>query len=249
MNFNINFNNFIHLRHAQTQSALLLPKSPTTVIGSTSRLYHTVNELLTSEMSYINALEHGINNYMALMEDKLLSPVLMEQKLKIFSVIQPIYEFHKYQLYPALESCNLDVKKIADTFSYYVNNNSFYNYILYTANKPHSDYFYDKHKEFFYLNEKIIGDRLGVATFLIRPIQRLPKYVLIFGAIYDEIQKRCSFGEQDREYIRSVCLAEKNIQSVIDTANDALILSEIDNASGNYCVSYNLILKQNVSLK
>lgn len=217
-----------------------MPKSPNYIAGS-SRLYYTVNELLTSEISYINALEHGINNYMAIMEDKLLSPVLMEQKLKIFSVIQPIYEFHKYQLYPALESCNSDIKKIADTFSYYINNNSFYNYILYTANKPHSDYFYDKQRAFFNLNEKKIGDRLGVATFLIHPIQRLPKYVLIFSAMHDEITKRCSFGEQDREIIRSCAMAEKDIQSIMDTANDALILSQCDSEKGNYCVNKKFI--------
>lgn len=170
------------------------------------------------------------------MEDKLLSPVLMEQKLKIFSVIQPIYEFHKYQLYPALEACNSDIKKISNTFSYFVNNNSFYNYILYTANKPHSDFFYNKQKAFFNFNESIIGDRLGVSTFLIHPIQRLPKYVLILSKMHEEITKCNNFGEHDKEVIRSCNLAAKDIQSVIDTANDALVLSEADKASGTYSV-------------
>lgn len=60
------------------------------------------------------------------------------------------------------------------------------------------------------------GDRLGINSFLLQPIQRLPRYQLLLNEIIKDLSKDL---ENTKQTIAACCVAEKNIQRLLDTVS------------------------------
>lgn len=82
------------------------------------------------------------------------------------------------------------------------------------------------HRDYFKSIQSEIGDKLGVNSFLVQPIQRLPKYKLLLSQLISELGKRL---EEDgvKEKIAACCLAEKRVQRLLDTVNGSMNLNDI----------------------
>jgi hypothetical protein len=67
-------------------------------------------------------------------------------------------------------------------------------------------------------------DMLGVISFLLQPIQRVPRYQLLMNEIVKELMKD-AFNRKDE--ISRVCVAEKTIQRLLNSVNEALFIHDI----------------------
>lgn len=121
--------------------------------------------------TYANTLDSYARNY----------PALLGKKYHIFGNIERLYAFHKEELLPALIACNGDVIFIANLFYTFIIKDHFYGYVLFGLNKPRAEKLTSEYKEFFDAITKESADKLGVNSFLLQPIQILPRYKLLFG--------------------------------------------------------------------
>jgi RhoGEF domain len=188
---------------------------------------YIVNELVTNEEIYVKTLEQGIKNYVTPMADPKLSEYIREDGLKIFGNIAEIYEMHAKTLHPALVSCGYDVIKISETFDTLIANGHFYCYIPYTLNREQALTMSYGYEEFFKDRQKSSdGDRLGVSSFLLQPIQRLPRYKLLLAEMVTKFIK--NRDKMDiKACVGALCKTEKNVDRLVNLVNESLSINEI----------------------
>lgn len=100
---------------------------------------------------------------------------------------------------------------------------------MYAINHQKSEKICIENRNYFKQIQNEIGDKLGVNSFLVQPIQRLPKYKLLLGQLFSELGKR--FGVHDdsiKNELGACCLAEKRIQRLLDTLNGSMNINDIE---------------------
>ncbi|CAO1399706.1 unnamed protein product [Diamesa serratosioi] len=185
-----------------------------------------LNELLQNELKYISSLKHGINNYVKTVESvgDDVPGELIGQKFRLFGNIEDIYRLHHEKLFPQILNSNRNIEAIANIFTYFLQNDSFYCYVLYAINQINADQLCSNHSKFFDDLKNKFGDNLGVHSFCILPIQRLPRYQLLLSEIINELQKDMT---ENKKIIAACCTAEKNIQRLLGTINEAISINDI----------------------
>lgn len=123
------------------------PDSDTSI--KSERISNIIKELLENEENYVQTLEKGIENYIAVMDQKDLPPALKGQKYHIFGNIVSIYEFHKEKFLPKLRENCASIQGVAETFIKFIEDNRFYCYILFALNRPKSEKICNKNLDFF----------------------------------------------------------------------------------------------------
>lgn len=74
------------------------------------------------------------------------------------------------------------------------------------------------------------GDRLGINSFLLQPIQRLPRYQLLINEIIKDLSKELEKNlENTKQVIAACCVAEKNMQRLIIQVNESMSINDIRN--------------------
>lgn len=81
---------------------------------SFSQLQYIVQELLTSEISYIQIINKGITNYLSICNGDKLPATVYGEKYHIFANIEDIKNFHGNVFYPSLLECDNDVELICN---------------------------------------------------------------------------------------------------------------------------------------
>lgn len=148
------------------------------------QLSNVIQELIQIEKNYVSSLERGIATYIDQLDAYARNyPALLGKKYHIFGNIERLHAFHKEELLPSLIECNNDVVYIADLFYKFITKDYFYGYVLFSLNKPRAEKLTWEYKEFFDRITKESEDKLGVNSFLLQPIQILPRYKLLFGEI------------------------------------------------------------------
>lgn len=136
--------------------------------------------MIEVEKNYVEKLGKGIDIYVKEFDTcKELPPSLMGKKYHVFANIERIYSFHRDTLLPALVNCNETVIDIANVFFELLSSDRFYCYVLYGLNKPKAERLCLEHKAFFDSITSKFVDKLGINSFLLEPIQRLPRYNLL----------------------------------------------------------------------
>lgn len=68
-------------------------------------------------------------------------------------------------------------------------------------------------------------------SFLVQPIQRLPKYKLLLGQLFLELKRIfvsvSSHDDRIKNEIAACCLAEKQLQRLLDTVNGSMNINDI----------------------
>lgn len=113
----------------------------------------------------------------------------------------------------------------------------FYIYVLYTINRQRSNKLYEENRKYFVDIQNEIGDSLGVNSFLTEPVQRLPKYKLLLGQLFKELRKMFGVDKMKSE-LAACCLAEKRLQRLLDTVNEAMRINDISECND---VSINIV--------
>lgn len=120
-----------------------------------------------------------------------LPPSLQGKKYHVFGNIERIHDFHRDTLLPSIVRCSENVLEIANVFYDYISQDRFYGYVLYGLNQPKADRICFENKAFFDSIARAAGDKLGINSFLLEPIQRLPRYNLLLTDII-KVSHSCS---------------------------------------------------------
>lgn len=173
-----------------------------------------IQELIDNEKEYINRLKQGIVNYIVKFDSDHLPSALKGQKRNLFSNIEAIHEFHDTKFFPKLLECDFDPEKIANAFTNLIDGYQFDIYVIYVLNRKKSE---DLLKANSYYFKQLQKDRLGIGSFLILPIQRLPRYQLLLAEIIKNLMKDL---DNQKAAIAACCIAEKHIQRLLNTVNE-----------------------------
>ncbi|XP_059059377.1 triple functional domain protein-like [Achroia grisella] len=144
------------------------------------RLTERVNELLHTENVYVDRLRHVVENYMPELglkgNDTQMPPLLVQLKAAIFANIEEVYRFHSEEFLPALRDCENDLRKLGQCFRRF--EQKFNMYVMYSRKNKKATKLVHEYKTFFQRRQFEMNDRLDLSSYLLEPIQRLPRYKL-----------------------------------------------------------------------
>uniref|UniRef100_A0A8C2K3D7 Proto-oncogene DBL-like n=1 Tax=Cyprinus carpio TaxID=7962 RepID=A0A8C2K3D7_CYPCA len=144
---------------------------------------HVMKELIETERIYVDELLSVLLGYRAEMDNPSLSnilpPVLRNKKEELFGNLPEIYKFHSRIFLHDLESCLESPERVGARFLERKEN--FQVYERYCRNKPRSDALWRQCSDSAFIQEckKKLDHKLGLDTYLLKPVQRLTKYQLL----------------------------------------------------------------------
>ncbi|XP_050090764.1 uncharacterized protein LOC126574551 [Anopheles aquasalis] len=187
-----------------------------------------IDELLETERNYINTLQKGITIYIEAVFNGPTAPPpeLGGKKYHLFGNLEYIFRFHRNAFLPKLLTTGNDVERIADVFIQFLENDSFYGYILYSMYHPKSQRVCEQHISFFERHQQAHGDKLGVKSLILQPIQRLPRYQLMLASIFKLLIKKPGAINRNTQ-LHKVCVAEKRLQTLIGIMNESVTINDI----------------------
>ncbi|CAL8238934.1 unnamed protein product [Gadus morhua 'NCC'] len=101
-------------------------------------------------------------------------------------------------------------------------------YALYSKNKPQSDTLLFSHGNYFFKNKQLeLGDKMDLASYLLKPIQRMSKYALLLK----DLIKECSPSEEQE--LSDLRTAEEMVKFQLRHGNDLLAMDAIQGCDVN----------------
>uniref|UniRef100_A0A8B9P843 Puratrophin-1 n=1 Tax=Apteryx owenii TaxID=8824 RepID=A0A8B9P843_APTOW len=189
-----------------------------------SKLRHIIDEMVTTEREYVRSLYYIIDSYFPEMERLDLPQDLRGKRSVIFGNLEKLYDFHSQYFLRELESCCNHPLRVSHCFLRHVN--QFGMYALYSKNKPKSDSLLASHGNTFFKQVQL-GDKMDLASYLLKPIQRMSKYALLLK----DLIKECSEAqEQELGYLRA---AEEMVKFQLRHGNDLLAMDAIRDCDVN----------------
>ncbi|XP_043996116.1 proto-oncogene DBL isoform X2 [Gambusia affinis] len=152
---------------------------------------HIMKELIATERVYVDELLSVLLGYRAEMEDPsmsyLLPSALRCQKDVLFGNMPEIYQFHSRIFLHDLQGCLETPERVGACFLH--RKDKFQVYERYCQNKPCSELLWRQCSDspFFQECQKKLDHKLGLDSYLLKPIQRLTKYQLLLK----ELLKHC----------------------------------------------------------
>lgn len=139
---------------------------------------------------------------------------LKGQRRNLFGNIEAIYEIHESEIFPSLQSCRLDPQKVAEVFLHFIDNNRFDTYITYGLNRKKASELCIENAYFF---KQMQTDQLGINSFLLEPVQRLPRYRMLLERIVQDLAQDLV---NNKTAISVCCVAEKRIQKLLQMVDN-----------------------------
>ncbi|KAM8953810.1 proto-oncogene DBL [Pelodytes ibericus] len=144
---------------------------------------HVIHELIETERIYVEELYTILLGYRSEMENpamtQFIPPSLRNLKNILFGNMPEIYEFHNKVFLLNLESCIGAPEKVGLCFL--ERREDFQMYEKYCQNKPRSDSLWRQFSDsaFFQECQRKLEHKLGLDSYLLKPVQRLTKYQLL----------------------------------------------------------------------
>ncbi|XP_067853904.1 pleckstrin homology domain-containing family G member 4B isoform X2 [Heptranchias perlo] len=191
-----------------------------------SKLRHIIDEMVTTEREYVKSLSYIIDNYYPEMERFDVPQDLRGKRSVIFGNLEKLYNFHSQYFLKELESCVNHPLRASHCFLRH--QDQFGMYALYSKNKPKSDALLASHGNTFFKYKQLqLGDKMNLASYLLKPIQRMSKYALLLK----DLIKECSEAqEQELNYLRA---AEEMVKFQLQHGNDLLAMDAIRDCDVN----------------
>ncbi|KAL8194594.1 UNVERIFIED_CONTAM: hypothetical protein K2H54_025613 [Gekko kuhli] len=191
-----------------------------------SKLRHIIDEMVTTEQEYVRSLRYIIESYFPEMERVDLPQDLRGKRSVIFGNLEKLYDFHSQYFLRELESCCNHPLRVSHCFLRH--KDQFGMYALYSKNKPKSDALLaSRGNTFFKFKQMQLGDKMDLASYLLKPIQRMSKYALLLK----DLIKQCGEAqEQELVYLRA---AEEMVRFQLRHGNDLLAMDAIRNCDVN----------------
>uniref|UniRef100_A0A671MGR1 Rho guanine nucleotide exchange factor 40-like n=1 Tax=Sinocyclocheilus anshuiensis TaxID=1608454 RepID=A0A671MGR1_9TELE len=193
---------------------------------SFSKLRHIVDEMVTTEQEYVRSLRYIIDNYFPEMERADLPQDLRGKRSIIFGNLEKLVDFHSQYFLKELESCCNHPLRVSHCFLRH--QDQFSLYALYSKNKPKSDTLLASHGNSFFRHKQLeLGDKMDLASYLLKPIQRMSKYALLLKDLIKEVSE---VQEQELMYLRA---AAEMVKFQLRHGNDLLAMDAIRDCDVN----------------
>ncbi|XP_051511165.1 uncharacterized protein LOC127416075 isoform X2 [Myxocyprinus asiaticus] len=194
--------------------------------GKGSKLRHIVDEMVTTEREYVRSLRYIIDNYFPEMELANLPQDLRGKRSVIFGNLEKLVDFHSQYFLKELESCCNHPLRVSHCFLRH--QDQFSLYALYSKNKPKSDTLLASHGNSFFRHKQLeLGDKMDLASYLLKPIQRMSKYALLLKDLIKEVSE---VQEQELAYLRA---AAEMVKFQLRHGNDLLAMDAIRDCDVN----------------
>ncbi|XP_053473323.1 rho guanine nucleotide exchange factor 40 isoform X2 [Ictalurus furcatus] len=191
-----------------------------------SKLRHIVDEMVTTEREYVRSLRYIIDHYFPEMERPDLPQDLRGKRSVIFGNLEKLVDFHSQYFLKELESCCNHPLRVSHCFLRH--QDQFGLYALYSKNKPKSDSLLASHGNSFFRHKQLeLEDKMDLASYLLKPIQRMSKYALL---LKDLIKEVCEAQEQELYYLRA---AAEMVKFQLRHGNDLLAMDAIRDCDVN----------------
>ncbi|XP_053492141.1 quattro isoform X4 [Ictalurus furcatus] len=192
------------------------------------KLQHIMEELLQTEREYVKALGYVMEHYFPELERQDVPQDLRGQRGSIFGNLEKLREFHQHHFLKELELCLRHPFRVGRCFLRH--KESFGLYALYSKNKPRSDHLLVNHgKEFFKQKQQLLGDKMDLSSYLLKPVQRISKYSLL---LQDMIQE-CDATSQKAPERAELQAALEVIQFQLRHGNNLLAMDDIQECDVN----------------
>ncbi|XP_055955846.1 pleckstrin homology domain-containing family G member 4B isoform X2 [Patella vulgata] len=184
-----------------------------------------MSEMVQTERDYVQSLEYVIDNYIPELQREDVPQALRGKRNVIFGNIEKIYDFHCQYFLHEVESCEFTPYQIGQYILSH--ENAFYLYALYNKNKPKSDLLMAEFGKTFFMDKQLqLNDKMNLASYLLKPVQRMGKYALLLKQIIRE----CSETEPEYQELKA---AEEMVKFQLRHGNDLLAMDALKDSDVN----------------
>ncbi|KAI6231679.1 DH domain-containing protein [Aphelenchoides besseyi] len=163
------------------QQPLLFQNEP-----GTSKTTHVLNEMLSTERTYVNELESVIEFYIKPFESpenqQQIPPALRDQTFLVFGNLRQLFEMHSREVLPAFVRFSSSPFQLC-RFLINFRDRLLKPYRQFSQNRPLSDSFRAEHQvdecRFFVDCQRRAKHQLPISSYVLQPIQRLGRYPLL----------------------------------------------------------------------
>ncbi|XP_067300015.1 guanine nucleotide exchange factor DBS isoform X2 [Pseudorasbora parva] len=190
---------------------------------------HVMNELLETERAYVEELMCVLQGYAADMDNPSMAPLipaaLQNKKDVLFGNMQEIYNFHKRIFLKELETYTDCPELVGRCFLDWMRELQIYE--KYCHNKPRSESLWRQCSDcaFFQECQKKLEHKLGLDSYLLKPVQRITKYQLLLKEMI-KYSKGCEGSVELQAALSSIL-------GILKAVNDSMHLIAITGYEGN----------------
>ncbi|XP_008279260.1 guanine nucleotide exchange factor DBS isoform X5 [Stegastes partitus] len=205
---------------------------------------HVMNELLETERAYVEELLCVLEGYGAEMENPamahLIPSTLHSKKDILFGNMSEIYQFHKRTFLKELETYTDCPELVGRCFLERMKDLQIYE--AYCQNKPRSESLWRQCSDcaFFQECQKKLEHKLGLDSYLLKPVQRITKYQLLLKELL-KYSKGCDGCDDLQEALSSIL-------GILKAVNDSMHLIAITGYEGNLSELGRLLMQGSFSV-
>ncbi|CAJ1086946.1 guanine nucleotide exchange factor DBS isoform X2 [Xyrichtys novacula] len=205
---------------------------------------HVMNELLETERAYVEELLCVLEGYAAEMDNPtmahLIPNTLLSKKDVLFGNMSEIYQFHKRTFLKELEAYTDCPELVGRCFLERMKDLQIYE--AYCQNKPRSESLWRQCSDcaFFQECQKKLEHKLGLDSYLLKPVQRITKYQLLLKELL-KYSKGCDGCDDLQEALTSIL-------GILKAVNDSMHLIAITGYEGNLSELGRLLMQGSFSV-
>uniref|UniRef100_A0A8C8D642 MCF.2 cell line derived transforming sequence like n=1 Tax=Oncorhynchus tshawytscha TaxID=74940 RepID=A0A8C8D642_ONCTS len=205
------------------------PELSTLCLTVLSLWRHVMNELLETERAYVEELLCVLQGYASEMDNPAMASLmpipLQNKKDVLFGNMPEIYHFHKRTFLRELEEYEDCPELVGRCFLERMTDLQIYE--KYCQNKPRSESLWRQCSDcsFFQECQKKLEHKLGLDSYLLKPVQRITKYQLLLKELL-KYSKGCEGSEDLQEALTSIL-------GILKAVNDSMHLIAITGYDGN----------------
>ncbi|XP_060909289.1 guanine nucleotide exchange factor DBS isoform X9 [Labrus mixtus] len=205
---------------------------------------HVMNELLETERAYVEELLCVLQGYASEMDNQamvhLMPAPLQNKKEVLFGNMPEIYHFHKRTFLRELEQYTDCPQLVGRCFLERMTDLQIYE--KYCHNKPRSESLWRQCSDcaFFQECQKKLEHKLGLDSYLLKPVQRITKYQLLLKEML-KYSKSCEGADDLQEALTSIL-------GILKAVNDSMHLIAITGYEGNMSELGKLLMQGSFSV-
>ncbi|XP_061578947.1 guanine nucleotide exchange factor DBS-like [Cololabis saira] len=205
---------------------------------------HVMNELLETERAYVEELLCVLQGYASEMDSPAMSALipapLQNKKEVLFGNMPEIYHFHKRTFLRELEQYTDCPELVGRCFLERMTDLQIYE--KYCHNKPRSESLWRQCSDcaFFQECQKKLEHKLGLDSYLLKPVQRITKYQLLLKEML-KYSKGCEGTDDLQDALTSIL-------GILKAVNDSMHLIAITGYEGNMSELGKLLMQGSFSV-
>lgn len=205
---------------------------------------HVMNELLETERAYVEELLCVLQGYASEMDNPamvhLIPAALQNKKEVLFGNMPEIYHFHRRTFLRELEQYTDCPELVGRCFLERMTDLQIYE--KYCHNKPRSESLWRQCSDcaFFQECQKKLEHKLGLDSYLLKPVQRITKYQLLLKEML-KYSKSCEGANDLQEALTSIL-------GILKAVNDSMHLIAITGYEGNLSELGKLLMQGSFSV-